>query len=84
MGEISVTIESLKQVKSALSEFQTQVDDVTAHASNHGETVINEIKDSLKKITISGKSAMKIFHCDSIRSFRPTTLFCAIVMFSKL
>lgn len=49
MGDVSVTIQSLKKVKSALSEFQTKVDDVTAHASCHGEGVVAGVRESLKK-----------------------------------
>ena len=49
MGDVSVTIQSLKKVKSALSEFQTRVDDVTAHASCHEEGVVAGVRESLKK-----------------------------------
>lgn len=49
MGDVSVTVESLKNVKKSLTEFQTQVCDVMAHASNHSELVLNKVKASLKK-----------------------------------
>lgn len=49
MGDVSVTVESLKNVKKSLTEFQTQVCDVVTHASNHSELVLNKVKASLKK-----------------------------------
>lgn len=49
MGDVSVTVESLKNVKKSLTEFQTQVCDVVTHVSNHSELVLNKVKASLKK-----------------------------------
>lgn len=49
MGEVSVTIESLKNAKKTLMEFQMQVRDVVIHALNHGESVLAGVKESLRK-----------------------------------
>ena len=49
MGEVSVTIESLKNAKKTLMEFQMQVSDVVIHALNHGESVLAGVKESLRK-----------------------------------
>lgn len=72
MAGVSVTIESLKNVKRALSDFQTDIDSVTDKINSSTEQILVEIKQSIKKqenivTAISGKVSSLINEIEQIQ-----------------
>ena len=49
MSDVSVSKESLQRVKTALREFQTNVETSTGHIKSHAEEIVTNTRSSIKK-----------------------------------